>query len=116
MKKVLLLMFAALFTWASCSNDNKGELDGNWDEMKISAENVLLDTSKNEGVFINVSKEGANFSLQVDNYNGWWVSSVSEKTTEMVILSWLIKLDVIKKCINKIGIMWRLMPIKQNVL
>ena len=82
MKKVLLLMFAALFTWASCSSDNKGELDGNWDEMKISAENVLLDTSKNEGVFINVSKEGPNFYLQVDNYNGWWVSSVSEKTTE----------------------------------
>lgn len=82
MKKIFFMIVAALFSFVSCSSDNKGELDGLWDDMKISSENVVLDSSKENGIFINVPKEGAVFSLQVDNYDVWWVSSVSEKISQ----------------------------------
>lgn len=85
MKKILLIVFAAMLSLVSCSsdnNDNKGEIDGLEDPMEISSKEVSLDTSKKEGIFINIPKSGETFSLQVNNYDDWWISSVSEKTDQ----------------------------------
>lgn len=82
MKKILLVMFATMLSLVSCSNDNndnKGEIDGLCEPMEISSKEVSLDTSKKEGIFINIPKDGETFSLQVNNYDGWWLSSLSEK-------------------------------------
>lgn len=82
MKQIFLIIAAALFSLVGCSSDNKDELDGLGDDMKISSDNVVLETSKENGIYINVPKEGATFYLQVDNYEVWWVSSVSEKVSQ----------------------------------
>lgn len=79
MKKILWVMFATILSLVSCSNDNKGDIDGLCEPMEISSKEVSLDTSKKEGIFINIPKGGESFSLQVNNYDDWWLSSLSEK-------------------------------------
>lgn len=81
MKQFFLMIFAAIMSMTSCSSDdNKGIMDGLGDKMVVSAENVTLDTSKSDAIYINVPAEGISFTLQVNNYDEWWVSTVSVKT------------------------------------
>lgn len=83
MKQFFLMIFAAIMSMTSCSSDdNKGIMDGLGDKMVVSAENVTLDTSKSDAIYINVPAEGKSFTLQVNNYDDWSVNTVSVKTAD----------------------------------
>lgn len=83
MKQFFLMIFAAIMSMTSCSSDdNKDFMVGLGDKMEVSAENVTLDTSKSDDIYINVPAEGKSFTLQVNNYDEWRVNTVSVKTAD----------------------------------
>lgn len=80
MKKIVLMLFAVLFSFASCSSDDDSSLVGKDEKMEISVENATLDNSKSEAtLYVKVPATGNTFSLKVTNYADWWIRSVSVK-------------------------------------
>lgn len=80
MKKIVLMLFAMLFSFSSCSSDDDPALVGKGEIMEISAENATLDNSKGEAtLYIDVPAAESTFSLKVTNYDDWWIHSFSVK-------------------------------------
>lgn len=80
MKKIVLMLFAVLFSFSSCSSDDDPALVGKGEIMEISAENATLDNSKGEAtLYIDVPAAESTFSLKVTNYDDWWIHSFSVK-------------------------------------
>lgn len=77
--RILLAAILSMLMLNACGNDDDGgenDMVGEWKAMDISADSVAVKDSSNAH-FVKVPADGASFTLSVDNYDGWYVSSLS---------------------------------------
>lgn len=77
--RILLAAILSMLMLSACGNDDDGDgndMVGDWKPMAVSADSVAVKDSSNAH-FIKVPAAGASFTLAVDNYGGWNVSSLS---------------------------------------
>ena len=84
MKKILFMLFAAMFSFSGCSSDDDNsenpDMIGKWVKMEVSAKDANIE-KKGSYDYIYVPTDGSSFTLQVNNYKNWWISSISTQLT-----------------------------------
>lgn len=82
MKKLVFILFSLLTMFlGSCSNKSDDIYLGGGDPCEISSNDVSIRKEK-ESYYIDVPAGGKDFSITVDNYPGWNISSISTQKSD----------------------------------
>ena len=83
MKKILFMLFAAMFSFSGCSSDDDNsenpDMIGKWEKMEVSAKDANIE-KKGSYDYIYVPTDGSSFTLQVNNYKNSILKNTSSET------------------------------------
>ncbi len=82
MKKIVLVLFSLLTMFlGSCRNTSDDIYLGGGEPCRISSKDVTIKEEK-EAYYIDIPANGKDFSLTVNNYQGWNIASISTRESD----------------------------------